>query len=104
MVSRGGHGGFSGVSQIITVDCYMAMGTGSAAGACNFWIDVVWLQIAVLLHFCHNRGFVAFGWWVWWVDMAFWLLPDPPRSERFRSISYVNGHIFQYQLKGTLVS
>jgi len=48
----------------MTVGCYVTMGTSSAAGACNFQIDVVSLQIAILLHFCQNRGLVAFGWWV----------------------------------------
>jgi len=46
------------------------MSTGSAAGVYNFWIDVVSLHIAILLHFCHFSGFVAFG---WWVDGLAWL-------------------------------
>jgi len=60
----GGHGGFHGFGRIMTVGCYVAMSTGSAAGVYNFWVDVVSLQIAILFCFCHFRGFVAFGWWV----------------------------------------
>jgi len=52
------------VGFLVLVGCCVAIGTSSAAGACNYWIDVVSLQVAILLHFCHNRGFVAFGWWV----------------------------------------
>jgi len=63
-VGREGHGGFRGARQIMTVGCYVALSTGSAAGVYNFWIDVLSLQIAVLFRFCHVRGFVAFGWWV----------------------------------------
>ncbi len=55
---------FFGVGQIIIVDCYLAVSTGSAARTCNFRTDFVLLQLAILLHFCHNRGFVSFGWWV----------------------------------------
>ncbi len=48
---RRGHGWFSGVSPSIAVGCYMARGTDAAVGACNFLIDVVSLQSAVLLCF-----------------------------------------------------
>jgi len=64
VVDRGHHGGFRGVCRIMTVVCYVAMSTVSAAGVYNFWVDVLSLLVAILFCFCHFRGFVAFGWWV----------------------------------------
>jgi len=52
----------SGARQYMSVGCCVAWSTSSAGGVVNFLTHVVFVWVALGLRFCHDWGFVSFGW------------------------------------------
>jgi len=57
-----GHGGVSKTGRNLFVGCCIARSTSSTAGVIKSLRDIMLLWVTMGMHFCHNGGFVSFGW------------------------------------------